>query len=249
MAEPSEPLRDGETGLVGELARRPNPDGLVIWPMPPIETLIATRQQELGRELTAEEIETQRRKAPAIVVTKDVAEGIMVERARRPMTVQTTSPVRHPTVKSSYDAMPTEAVDRNEAAVELFGQHVFSCRNALIERLRWLIEAAGARGGMGTLHRKEFDAVAALEPAGREVALALARKAIDLYLQEILTLFTGTGHSLSFGSAHAVNYRLSLQVKEVSSDQVVEEFDVNRECQKVFYTYYARWLNRYADHR
>ena len=161
MAEPSEPLRDSETGLVGELARRPNPDGLVIWPMPPIESLIATRQQELGRELTAEEIETQRRKALAIVVTKDVADGIMAERARRPTTVQTTSSVRHPTVKSSYDAMPTEAADRNEAAVELFGQHVFSCRNALIERLRRLIESAETRGGMGTLHRKEFDAVAA----------------------------------------------------------------------------------------
>jgi hypothetical protein len=193
MAELSEPHRDGETGAVGELAGRPNPDGLVIWPMPPIETLIATRQQELGRELTAEEIETQRPTAPAVVVTKDVADRMMAERARRPMKVQTTSPVRRPSVKSSYDAMPTEAADRNEAAVESFGQHVFSCRNVLIERLGRLVESAEARGGMGTLQRREFDTVAALEPAQREAALALARKAIDLYLRQILTLFTGTG--------------------------------------------------------
>src|SRR5262249_35963030 len=150
---------------------------------------------------------------------KLVADRMMAERARRPMTVGTTNPVRQPTVKSSYDAMPTEAVDRNEAAVELFGQHVFSSRNALIARLRRLTESAEARGVMGTLHRIELDAVAALEPAGREAALALARKAIDLYLQQILTLLTGTGDSLCFGPAHAINYRLSLQVKEVSSDR------------------------------
>ncbi len=104
MAESSEPLQDSEAGSVGELARRPNPDGLVIWPVPAIEALIAARQQALGRELTADEIDVQRSKVPAIVVTKEVADRLMVERARRPITVQTTSPVRHHTVNGKLPA-------------------------------------------------------------------------------------------------------------------------------------------------
>jgi len=249
MAEPSERLRENEVGTFGDLTQRPNPDALIILPVPPIENLIPALQQHLGRELTPEELEIQRRKAPSIVVTKEAAEKIMAEQAHRGITVQTTGRFRPPTVRSSYDEMPTEAADRDEAAVELFGQHLFSLRNQLIERLRQVIESAETRRRLGFLHRKEYDAVAALAPEGREAAWALARKAVDLYLQDVLALFTGTGDSLSFESGYAINYRLILQVKEVSSDEVVEEFEINRKCQKVFYEYYGRWLNRYVDHR
>jgi hypothetical protein len=249
MDEPSEPLRVNEVGTYGDLAQRPNPDGLVILPIPPIEALIPALQQQLGRELTPEEVGVQRRKAPSIVITKEAAEQMMAERARRGTAVPTGGRLQPPTVSRSYDEMPTEAADRREAAVEFFGQHLFSLRNQLDDRLRRLIESAETRGRLGSLHRKEYEAVAALDPAGREAALALARKAIDNYLQDILALFTGTGDSLSLGHGHAINYRLILQVKEVGSDAVIEEFAINRECQKVFGQYYNRWLNRYSDHR
>ncbi len=145
--------------------------------------------------------------------------------------------------------MPSEVTDRKEAAVELYGQHLFSLRNQLMEHIRRVIESVEGRKQLGSLHRKEYDAVAALPPAEREAALALTRKAIDLYMQHLLVLFTGTGDSCSFGPEHAINYRLTLEVKEVKSDRVVEEFAVNRDCKKVFYDYYGRWLNRYGNHQ
>lgn len=254
MAEPGEPLRENDAGTYGDLSARPNPDSLVILAIPPVEDLIPALQQHLGRELTPEEVEVQRRKAPAIVVSREAAEKILAERKGRAEQGRPSggggAPRRlPPTVKGSYEEMPAEAADRKEAAVELFGQHVFSVRNQLVDRLRRFVESADARGGLGSLHRREYDAVAGLDPTAREAALALARKAIDGYLQEILGLLTGTGDSLSFGRGHAINYRLILQVKEVGSDEVVEEFDINRECQKVFFTYYARWLNRHGQHR
>jgi hypothetical protein len=249
MAEPSERLRENEVGTFGDLAQRPNPDALVILPVPPIENLIPTLQQHLGRELTTEEVEIQRRKAPSIVVTKEAAEKIAAEQAHRGTTVQTTGRLRSPTVRSTHDELPTDVADRDEAAIELFGQHLFSLRNQLLDRLRRVIESAESRRHLGSLHRKEYDAVAALEPEGREAAWVLARKAVDLFLQDVLTLFTGTGDSLRFEPRYAINYRLVLELKEVSSDKVVEEFEINRKCQKVFYEYYGRWLNRYGDHR
>lgn len=68
-------------------------------------------------------------------------------------------------------------------------------------------------------------------------------------MRDILGLFTGRGDSLCFGTAHAINYRLVLEVKEIQSDETVEEFIVNRDGQKVFYDFYGRWLNLYGNHR
>ncbi len=249
MADPNDPLRENEVGAYGELAERPNPENLVILSIPPIEDMLPLLKKQLRRELTPDEIEVQRRKASSIVVNRIAAEKIHAERTGRSVTIQTDALRSPPSVTSVYQAMPTDEGERKEAAVELFGQHLFFLRNQLVESLRRVIESSDFRKRLGSLHRKEYDAVAALPAADREAAFDLARKSIDLYLQEVLTLFTGIGDSMRFGSAHAINYRLVLQVKEVSSDEVVEEFDVNRECEKVFYEYYGRWLNRYGNHR
>lgn len=249
MAEADEPLRENEVGAFGELAKRPNPEDLVILSIPPIEDILPSLQKQLGRDLTPQEIEIQRRKAPSIVVSRIVAEKMQAERAGRRAAIPTETGLRSPTVTNAYKDMPTDQAARMEAAVEAFGQHLFSLRNQLVERLRRVIETEEVRKRLGSLHRKEYDAVAALALPGRDAALSLARKTIDLYMQDILTLFTGTGDSLRFGYEHAINYRLILQVKEVQSDEVVEEFDINRECKKVFYEYYGRWLNRFGNHR
>jgi hypothetical protein len=248
MPSLNEPLRENEVGTFGELAQRSNPDNLVILPVPPIEVLLPSLRQQLGRDLTPEEIEIQRRKAPSIVVSKVAAERVLAERASRPPVVQMKPARRPPTLTNTYKEMPTEPAARVQAAVDAFGQHLFSLRNKLLERLRRVIESEADRKRIGSLHRQEYDAVAALAPAERDAALSLVRKTIDLYLQDILILFTGTGDSLRFGDDHAVNYRLVLQVKEVASDQVVEEFDINRECERALSTYYGRWLNRFGDH-
>jgi hypothetical protein len=249
MPSANEPLRESDVGIFWELAQRPNPDDLVILPVPAVEHLLASLRQQLGRDLTPEEVEVQRRKAPSIVVSKAVAEKMLAERVGGPAVESAESARRAPTLTSGYNDMPTEPAARTEAAVNVFGQHLFSARNQLVARLRRVIESDELRERLGTLHRKEFDAASALPQAEREAALALARKAIDLYMQEVLILFTGTGDSLRFGDDHAVNYRLVLEVKEIASIELVEEFDVNRECKKPFYNYYVRWLNRFGNHQ
>jgi hypothetical protein len=157
--------------------------------------------------------------------------------------------MRAPTVKSEFGTMPQEPAARKEAAVELCGQHLFSLRNQRLDALRHIIETKEVRERLGALHRKEYEAVAALEPEARQAALGLARKAIDLYMQDLLGLLTNIGTSLAFGPNHAINYKLTLQVKEAESNEVIEEFIINRGGERVFYENYGRWLNRYGDHR
>lgn len=249
MPELEQPLRENEGGAFGDLAARPNPHGLVILQVPVFEDVLPFIENDLGRKLSPEEVEIQRRKAPALVVSKEVADKMLASRAGRTPPVATGGGSRSPKVKTSYSEMPVAATDRKEAAVELLGQHLFYLRNHLVERLHTRIESEESRKQIASMHRKELDAVGALQPAEREAALGLAQKAIDLYLQEILTLFTGTGDSLAYGLEHAINYLLILQVKNVKSDRVVEEFEVNRKGKKVFGEYFGRWLNRYGDHR
>jgi hypothetical protein len=83
MDTSSTPLQLNEVGAYGDLAARPNPDGLVILSVPPFEAMLPFLAERLGRELTSDEIEIERKKAPSIVLTKQAAEQMSAARARR----------------------------------------------------------------------------------------------------------------------------------------------------------------------
>ena len=83
MDTSSIPIKLNEVGAYGDLSTRPNPDGLVILSVPPFEVMLPFLAKRLGRELTPDEIEIERKKAPSIVVTKEAAEQMSAARARR----------------------------------------------------------------------------------------------------------------------------------------------------------------------
>jgi len=83
MSTSNEPLRLNEVGAYGDLIARPNPDDLVVLTVPPFEAMLPFIAQNMGRELSSDEIEVERRKAPSIVVTKEAAEKMYVARAQR----------------------------------------------------------------------------------------------------------------------------------------------------------------------
>ncbi|MGO9599144.1 MAG: hypothetical protein ACLP7Q_14240 [Isosphaeraceae bacterium] len=157
--------------------------------------------------------------------------------------------MRPPSSKGSYETLPEEKQARNEAAVDLFGQHLLSLRNQLFDRVRQTVESDESRGLLPRLKRQEYEAVATLAPEVREVTLELASKSVDLYIQSLLLLLSDIGSSLAFGPYHALNYRLVMEVKESRSGTIVDEFTVNRDGRKTLANYHGRWLNRHADHR
>jgi hypothetical protein len=75
-------LRLNEVGNYGDLAARPNPSGYAIVSALPLEHMIAIIARRQGRELTPPEIEIERKKVPAVVLTKEVAEQVEA-RAKR----------------------------------------------------------------------------------------------------------------------------------------------------------------------
>jgi acyl carrier protein len=80
---PNVPLALGDSGAYGELAIRPNPDGLTIVTIPDINDLIASIEQQSGRQLAAEEIKEFQAIAPSLVMSPKDAEELKKLRASR----------------------------------------------------------------------------------------------------------------------------------------------------------------------
>ena len=83
MSLVAEPLKLNEVGPLGELSLRPNPNGYVVLSMPPFEAMLPFLAKRLGRELTPDEIEVQRQRAPCLVVTAEDAAKMAQARASR----------------------------------------------------------------------------------------------------------------------------------------------------------------------
>jgi hypothetical protein len=83
----------------------------------------------------------------------------------------------------------------------------------------------------------------------QETALGLSRKAVDSFLQHLLTLFTYNGLSIDIplGSDHAIAFEILLKAIRKDNLATVEEHVVNKDGEKVFGEYYGRWLNRHGD--
>ena len=69
MLTPTDPLKLNEVGTYGDLIARPNPDGLVIFSLPPFETLLPFIVSQRGRELTPDEIEAERKRVKGSLLT------------------------------------------------------------------------------------------------------------------------------------------------------------------------------------
>jgi hypothetical protein len=80
MPKADEPLHENEVGSYGDLISRPNPHRLVIMPVPPFESMLGTIERRMGRKLTPEEIETERRRAVCMVVSPEMAGKVAAAR-------------------------------------------------------------------------------------------------------------------------------------------------------------------------
>jgi len=158
--------------------------------------------------------------------------------------------MRPSTSTPDFDTLPSDTNERHEAVIEILGRHLFALRNQAIATVTSSVCATQeSRSQMGSFHRAEYDAVAALPPNVRDAALALSQKSVDLFLQYLLTLFTHSGLSTDIGAGpeHAIAYEIVLKFIRCDNLEPVESHTVNKDGEKVFSEYFGRWLNRHSD--
>jgi hypothetical protein len=153
-----------------------------------------------------------------------------------------------PTVNGTFDDLPATPGDRHEAFVSFFGQHLFSIRNQRIAAIRRCIESAEVRERLGNYHRRHYEAISSLSPEGQDAAVALAQYSIDLFMQDLLSLFQNTGPGVRLGTDHAFKYQLVLEIMDLGDDEepVVAEELVNHGGARALGDYFGRWLNAYS---
>ena len=71
--------------------------------------------------------------------------------------------MKAPTAKATYSDLPSDPAKRREFLVDVLGQHLFSLRNQLAERLRQRVESEDLRGAMGTIPSRPYSAIARQE--------------------------------------------------------------------------------------
>ncbi|OYP29937.1 hypothetical protein [Rhodopirellula sp. MGV] len=149
-----------------------------------------------------------------------------------------------------YADLPDDDDARHEAAIEVFGRHLFAIRKSVASSISANVNASKeSRNQMGRLHRVEYDAAATLTEDDREIALRLALKSVDLFIQRLLALFQCNGLStdLKAGDQHAIAYELLLTFMRIDDLEPIETHAVNIDGEKIISEYFGRWLNRYGN--
>lgn len=76
-------LHESQVGIFGELAKLPNPNGLVLVFIPSFEELAQIQEQRLGRGLSDAEIDALRQKAAVIALPQEIAAKLKQQKAER----------------------------------------------------------------------------------------------------------------------------------------------------------------------
>jgi hypothetical protein len=150
-------------------------------------------------------------------------------------------------IQAGLDALPTEAKARHEALVDIFAQHLFWARNAVLASSRGLAESAQERQRLGRLFRTTFENLGNLEPPQREAAYDFTKACLDSFARELLRLIGNEGLDLKLGVQHALKFHLDVEILDTETGDVVESETISSGGDKFLPDYWGRWLNRYGS--
>ena len=151
-----------------------------------------------------------------------------------------------PKSEISFSDLPSDPQERHEVLVELFGRHLFWLRNWTLSATRELTESEKARDKLASIRREKYEKYAALTNEQREVAWEVCEATIERFIKLFLTMLSGTGTDQQFDDAHAIRFKLDLEICEAESDKVVAQETINRGGKKYFPEYWGHWLYEFG---
>lgn len=136
----------------------------------------------------------------------------------------------------------------HEKLVDFFGAYFVWCRDDAISCVQSLLADAGKRSELATVNRALFDEAASLveDSSDLEAAKRLQELSLREFARNLLTLLSGMGDSLPVSSKHVARFRLTMELCNRETDEVVHEEIINRGGKKFFADYLNRWLNHSA---
>jgi hypothetical protein len=139
-------------------------------------------------------------------------------------------------------------VDANDrrAAQDDFGRHVVEQRNRMAALVRKWIES-DTRFPV-PLYDKLIERIRQLDASTRSDIASIALLMADQIVGAVLGTFDGGDDMTVDGKETCVNYAIVAQLHRIGSDEVSEQFDINRgEPVIAIWKSYNRWLSKFAD--
>jgi hypothetical protein len=154
---------------------------------------------------------------------------------------------RPPHIDIRFADLPSDASERHEVLVDLFGRYLFWLRNWTVGATRDLAKSEEARSAIGAVRRKKYDDLATLTSEQQDIACKISEATVDRFIQLFLTMLSNTGVDQRIGDTHAIRFRLDIEICDVENADVVEAETINRGGKRLFADYWGRWLNQFPS--
>lgn len=138
---------------------------------------------------------------------------------------------------------------QHSAGADTFGCCVMWIRRNVLQRARQRVENESARN-LGSLGRREYDAVAMLGTDQREACHEFAKRCVDDFIQEMLGLLANRGDDLTASESVSMRLRLDLELYDIDSQKLLTSATINRPPARLSpEDAWGRWLNRLTPER
>lgn len=152
-----------------------------------------------------------------------------------------------PKIETTFKDIPIASQERHEFFVDLFGRYLFWAMHEAMTKSRELVSSPESRVKLGRAFEQPYRNAADLAPEQREVAFNLARETMENAVKNILVILGAEGITFRLGEQHAVQFRLTSEVRDIEDLKVQLEEVINRGGERAFASNWGRWLRQNAS--
>lgn len=154
---------------------------------------------------------------------------------------------KFPNIQSSFEMLPSDESDRLESLLEIFGHHLVWSRNMVLSTIKDRLSSSDERRALSNDILAVYENVSTRSNEQQELLMEIVKESTDLLLWNLLALFTNIGPDLKLDEAHAIWYKVILQISDIDSRDVVEEKVINRGKKHFLPDYLPKWLEKYGE--
>jgi hypothetical protein len=151
---------------------------------------------------------------------------------------------RPPPIKTEFESLPKDPQERHEYLVDIFGHYIFWAMREALLKSKALVESSEMRSKLGSVFEKPYSEAAKLTPEQQKIALELAAQTTESFAKNLLVILGSQGITFQLGKCHALQFRLTSEIRDVENMEIKMEEVINRGGEKAFISYWGRWLNQ-----
>jgi len=150
---------------------------------------------------------------------------------------------RPPVIQTTLEALPSDQSARHEFLTDAFGRYLLWAMAEALARSKTLVGSQEARSKLGRIFQGPYsEAATKLTPEQLEIAFTLAEKTLETFARNTLTVLGAQGITFRLGEDHAVQFRLTAEIRDIENMEIKLEEVINRNGKRAFTSNWGHWL-------